>query len=61
MAALAAPTTRPPTSEARPCTPDDTLALEAVELSLERERLEVMERQVVAVEDAPASQEAKTQ
>lgn len=61
MAALAAPTTGPPMSEARPYTPDDTLALEAVELSMERERLEVMEHQVATAEDALASRVARVQ
>ena len=40
---------------------EDTLVLEALEKSLERERLEVMERQVAIAEDALASQEAKIQ
>ena len=36
---------------------EDALALEALEHSLEHERLEVMERQVIVVEDALAARE----
>ena len=61
MVALAALATGPPTSATRPCTPDDSLALEAVELSLDRDPLEVMERQVVTTEEALASWEARIQ
>ena len=61
MVALAAPATGPPTSVTRPCTPNDSLALEAGELSMERERLEVMECQVVTTEEALASWEARIQ
>ena len=61
MAALAALAVGLPVGEARPCTLEDTLALEVMDLSLECERLEVMERQVAATKDALASREVKIQ
>lgn len=60
-AALAASVGGPSTGEARLRTLEDMLALEALEQSLERERLEVMERQVPAAEDALACREAEIQ
>ena len=47
--------------EVRPRTLEDMLALEAMELSLERERLDVMEDQVTAAEASLASREARVQ
>lgn len=46
---------------ARLCTLEDTLALEAMEQSLEHEWLDVMERQVATAEDSLASREAAIQ
>ena len=56
-AALADSAGEPPTGEARLRTLEDTLTLEALEQSLERERMEVMERQLATADDALASRE----
>ena len=60
-AALVAPAGGTLTDVAGARAHEEALALEALEHSLERERLEVMERQVVVPEDALASREAGIQ
>lgn len=52
-----APADGPPTGETVIRALEETLALEALEHILERERLEVMERQVTSLEDALMARE----
>jgi hypothetical protein len=59
QATLAAPPREAPASEKEVLEHEDALMFEALEQSLELERLEVKERQVVAAEDAIAVREAR--
>ena len=58
-AALDAMTTKPHAGSVGPCIAEEVLTMEALEQSLEHERLEVREHQVSLTEDSLTSREAK--